>query len=181
MEVSVARVFDGADAAGVALALLLCVACAQRVVPPTSGAPDEPRASWIIRAGTGNAGQEREICRSGGTKPCVLPVSAPAKPVTAVVSVFLYPAAKETTYQGAFLSGFIDAQGAAGYEAKVDYKIAPGKLPNAVSVAGRVTSKPGVYHFRMALLAAVPGRADPHQFQHDINVQVVPASAAMGN
>ena len=91
--------------------------------------------------------------------------------MSVVVSVFLYPAAGEkTTYKGAFLSGFM---GSNGKETKVDYSIKQGERPSFVSAAGRATSVPGEYQFRMALFAEVPGHIDPHQFQQTIPVRVI--------
>jgi hypothetical protein len=88
----------------------------------------------------------------------------------------LYPAGETTTYRGAFLSSFLDSASSDGHETKVDYRIQPGRRPRATSVVGRVTSQPGVYEFRMALLAEVPGHGDPHQFRQSIPVEVRPVN-----
>ena len=101
--------------------------------------------------------------------------------MSAVVSVYLYPAGGEPTiYKGAFMSGFMGSSGR-GQETKVDYSIKPGQRPSFVSSAGRVTSAPGDYEFRMALFAEVPGHIDPHQFQQTIPVRVVAAVAGGAN
>ena len=89
-----------------------------------------------------------------------------------VVSVYLYPADAKTTYSGAFLSGFTQSAVRRGHEAKVDYTIEPDRRPSFVSSSGRVTSVPGMYEFRMALFADVPGHMDPHQFAQVIPVEV---------
>ena len=161
------------DFSAVLLITLVTAACAGRIAaPPAPGVAGEPRASWIIRAGA-QYGAEREICRSDRDQPCRLPASTEAQPISVVVSVFLYPAqGAETTYRGAFLSGFMGSRGA-GHEVKVDYRIKPGERPSFVSAAGRVTPVPGDYQFRMALFADVPGSKDPHQFEQIIPVRVV--------
>jgi hypothetical protein len=64
-----------------------------------------------------------------------------------------------------------------GHETPVDYNIKPGEPGNFVTSAGLVTSIPGQYEFRMALLADVKGHSDPHQFQQTIPVRVVAPSA----
>jgi hypothetical protein len=111
--------------------------------------------------------------------PCVLEASAESQPMNVVVSVYLYDAGVETTYRGAFLSEFMG--GARGHEMKVDYTIEPRKQPTALAAAGRVTSTPGQYEFKMALLAEVPGQTDPHQFARSVPVRVVAADAARGS
>lgn len=152
--------------------------CAGRVVaPPAPGLPTEPRASWIIRAGT-EFGSEREVCRSDRDKPCVLQASTDARPMHVVVSVYLYPADGKTTYSGAFLSGFTQSGGGKGHETKVDYTVEQGRRPSFISSSGRATSVLGTYQFRMALLAEVPGHTDPHQFEQVIPVQVTAPRSA---
>ena len=147
-------------------------ACAGRIAaPPAPGASTEPRASWVIKAGT-EAGFEREVCRSDRDQRCVLPASTEGRPMNVVVSVYLYPADGPTTYSGAFLSGFTQSAGGKGRETKIDYTIDPDRRPSYVSTSGRVTSVPGKYEFRMALFAQVPGHSDPHQFQQVIPVEV---------
>jgi hypothetical protein len=149
------------------------LACASRIGAPNApGAPGEPRASWIIRAGS-VYGAEREVCRSGLDQTCEIPASTEKQPVSVVVSVYLYPAGgEETTYRGAFLAGFMGS-GSGGHETKVDYRIKQDERPSFVASAGRVTRVPGDYQFRMALFAEVPGQTDPHQFQQTIPVRVV--------
>lgn len=93
------------------------------------------------------------------------------------VSLFLYDAGARTTYQGAFLSQFIASAKPIGYETKVDYTIEPSKRPTAFAVTGPVTARPGDYMLNIALLAQVPGRADPHQFAHSVPVRVVSSAA----
>ena len=161
------------DFSAVLLVTLSTAACAGRIAaPPAPGLAGEPRASWIIRAGA-QYGAEREICRSDRDQPCSLPASTETQPISVVVSVFLYPAqGAETTYRGAFLSGFMGSRGV-GHEVKVDYRIKPGERPSFVAAAGRVTPVPGDYQFRMALFADVPGNKDPHQFEQIIPVRVV--------
>jgi hypothetical protein len=156
-------------AAGV---LTNAIACAGRIAaPPAPGPSTEPRASWIIKAGT-EAGFEREVCRSDRDQRCVLPASTEGRPMNVVVSVYLYPADGPTTYSGAFLSGFTQSAGGKGRETKIDYIVDPDRRPSYVSTSGRVTSVPGKYEFRMALFAQVPGHSDPHQFQQVIPVEV---------
>jgi hypothetical protein len=147
------------------------VACAGRIDAPTApGAPAEPRASWIIRAGS-EYGAEREVCRSDRNQTCVIPASTETAPTSVVVAVYLYPAGgEETTYRGAFLAGFM---GSGGHETKVDYTVKQDERPSFVAAVGRVTRMPGDYQFRMALFAEVPGHTDPHQFEQRIPVRVV--------
>ena len=159
----------------VAVAVATSFGCAARTVPPPTGPASEPRASWIIKAG--DYGNEREVCRSDVNRMCILPASSTQKPVSVSISVFLFPAEGPTTFQGAFLSGFMASANGQGYESKVDYKTVPGDPPTAVNVTGRVTQQPGDYPFRMALLAAVPGHTDPHQFQQTFNVRVAPPTS----
>ena len=155
----------------VTVAVATSFGCAARTVPPPTGSASEPRASWIIKAG--DYGNEREVCRSEINPTCVLPASSTQKPISVSVLVYLFPAEGPTTFQGAFLSGFIASSNGKGFESKVDYKTEPGDRPTAVSVTGLVTERPGDYAFQMALLAAVPGHTDPHQFQQTFNVRVV--------
>jgi hypothetical protein len=84
----------------------------------------------------------------------------------------MYPAGAPTQYSGAFQSSFIQAAGGAGYEAKVDYSVEPGRLPTGSTAGGLVTSTPGDYEFRIAVFANVPERMDPHQFEARIPVRV---------
>ena len=161
------------------LALVSCLGCARYVVPVASGLPDEPRASWIVRAGD-EYGAEREVCRSDRDQPCIVPASTNGKPISAVVSVYLYPAGEnQTTYRGAIMPGFMN-EGGPKAESAVEYSLKPGQRPYYVASVGRVTSTPGEYEFRIALLAEVPGHADPHQFQEAIPIRVVSQSAAPG-
>jgi hypothetical protein len=92
------------------------------------------------------------------------------------VSLYMYDAGAPTKYSGALLSGFIEAAGGRGYEAKVDYAIKPAQLPTAITTSGRLTSVPGDYAFRIALLAEVPTHMDPHQFEQTVAVRVTPSS-----
>jgi len=155
--------------AAVVLMLACSSACGGRVVPATTGSLNEPRASWRISAGP-ESGSEREVCRSGRSQPCVIQASSPGKPTHVVVSVNLYPAGNTATeYEGVFTSSFMGH----GHETPVDYTIKPGEPGNFVTSAGLVTSAPGQYEFRMALLADVRGHTDPYQFQQTIPVRVV--------
>ena len=157
--------------------LLTCVlGCAGRVVPVAAvGAPDEPRAAWVIKGG--DYGSERELCRSDRHIPCVIEASAAGEENTAVVSVYLYPAGDApTTYKGALLAPFMGSR-PGGYESSIDYTVKPGDRPSFVAAIGRVTTAPGEYEFRMALFAEVGGKTDPHQFQQSIPVRVVPAGS----
>ena len=146
--------------------------CAGRIEPTVIGPPDEPRASWIIKAGS-DYGSEREVCRSDREEPCVIQASSGNQPTSTVVSVYLYPAGDEpTTYKGMLLAGFMGSS-PAGYERQVDYSIKPGDRPSFIAAIGRATSVPGDYQFQMALFAEVPGHTDPHQFQQTIPVRVL--------
>jgi hypothetical protein len=158
---------------------MAALACAGRIdAPPAPGAFEEPRASWIIRAGS-EYGAEREICRSGPDQTCVIAASTETQPMSVVVSVYLYPAGgNETTYRGAFLAGFMGSR-SGGHETKVDYTVKADERPSFVAAAGRVVSVPGNYEFRMALFAEVPGHTDPYQFQHTIPVRVVGTPVAL--
>ena len=157
------------------LALVVCLGCAGYVVPVAPGPLDEPRASWVVRAGD-EYGAEREVCRSDRDQPCIVPASTDSKPISAVVSVYLYPAREEeTTYRGAIMTGFM-GNGEPKPESKVEYSIKPGQRPYYIASVGRVTSTPGEYEFRIALLAEVPGETDPHQFQEAIPIRVVSQS-----
>jgi hypothetical protein len=152
--------------------------CAGRVVPVAApGAPDEPRAAWVIKAG--EYGSEKELCRSDRRTPCVMEASSGDETRTAVVSVYLYPAgAAPTTYKGAFQAGFMGSR-PGGHETSVDYSVKPGERPSFVAAIGPVTAAPGDYEFRMALFAEVAGHSDPHQFEHTVPVRVVPASPSL--
>ena len=156
----------------VVVGLVSSLGCATRQAPPASGPPTEPRASWIIRTGAPDT-REREICRSDQAAPCTIEASASGRQLIATVSVYLYAAQEKTTYHGAFLANFLQGS----RESQVDYVIEPRKLPTSQTKSGIVTSQPGQYEFRIALLAEVPGRADPHQFAQVIPVRVVPAPA----
>jgi hypothetical protein len=156
------------------IAVLMAAACARQIAPIAPGPATGPRAAWVIRSGPQN-GSESEVCRSDRQQRCVLAASSDARPMAVVVSVYVYPAGAPTKYSGAFQSTFIQSAGGSGYEAKVDYAIAPGGLPTAVAAGGRVTSRPGDHTFRIALLAEVPGQLDPHQFEQTVPVQVVPS------
>jgi len=156
----------------VALAALTAT-CANRVVaPPAPGPLTEPRASWLIKFES-PSGRQTILCRSDASGDCVLRASTPDRPVTAVVTVFLYPAGEKTVYRGAFMSGFI---GGKEHETQVDYTIESGKRPIGISSVGLVTQLPGTYQFRMALFAEVPGHTDPHQFAKTIPVRVQTAT-----
>jgi|SRR5688572_6305833 len=158
----------------VAVALVGLTACAGRM-SPTSPAPlSEPRASWTIRAG--DNGSEREVCSSGRDQACIISASSAQQTTSVIVSVHFYPAGEEqTNYRGAFLASFMGMKGQ-GHETKVDYSIKPGEQPRFISSIWTVTSIPGTYEFRMALLAEVTGHSDPHQFQELIPVRVVARS-----
>ena len=162
----------------IALLVVTGAACAGRVAPVAPGPATAPRVSWILRAGEPGA-NGREICRSDRPEPCVIEASSQGRPMNVTVSLYLYDAGAQTTYQGAFLSQFIASTKPIGYETKVDYTIAPGKRPTAFSVTGPVTARPGAYQLKMALLAAVPGRADPHQVGTSVPVRVVPGNRSV--
>lgn len=85
------------------------------------------------------------------------------------------------TYRGAFLSGFIARSNSIGHETTIDYKSAPRKQPSVIAVFGPVTSTPGSYELRIALLAEVPGHTDPHQYRHGIPVRVVQRLAPLAS
>ena len=157
------------------LSVLTSAACAGHVAPVAPGLATTPRVSWIVRSGSPGA-NGREICRSDRPDPCVLEASSQARPMSVTVSLYLYDAGARTTYQGAFLSEFIASSKPIGYETRVDYAIDPGKRPTAFGVTGPVTASPGAYKLKMALLAAVPGRPDPHQLADSVPVRVVPSS-----
>ena len=159
----------GAVVAGV----VSCLGCAGRLAPPAPGPATEPRASWIIRTGAPD-GREREICRSDQRTPCTLEASSSGRQLIATASVYLYAAQEKTTYRGAFLANFLQGS----RESQVDYVIEPRKLPTGQTKSGLVTSQPGQYEFRIALLAEVPGQMDPHQFSEVIPVRVVAPTAA---
>lgn len=161
------------------LALSLCIGCAGRIVPAPSGSLNEPRASWSIRAG--EYGSEREVCRSDRDQSCLIPASTEANPTSVVASVYLYPAGENATiYRGALMATFMGLDGS-GSETKIDYSTKPGERPYYVATVGRVTSAPGNYQFRIAVLAEVAGRTDPRQFEKAIPVQVVPPPTAFAS
>jgi hypothetical protein len=136
-----------------------------------TGRADQPRASWSIRAG--KPLNEHEICRSDADQTCVVHVTSQDEPVSVVVSVYLHPVGDaKTTYQGAFSANFMPAGRWGTYERQVDVTIEPGRRPTGFSAASPITSTPGRYVFRMALLADVPSRTDPHQFEEMIPVEV---------
>jgi hypothetical protein len=153
--------------------MVLCLGCAGRLAPPAAGPPSAPRASWIIRSGSPDD-REREICRSDQATPCTLEASSTGHQQIATASVYLYAAQDKTTYRGAFLANFLQGS----RESQVDYVIEPRKLPTGQTKSGLVTSQPGQYEFRIALLAEVPGHMDPHQFSEVIPVRVVAPAAA---
>ena len=153
-------------------ALTMAVACASHRIPMAVGPIDEPRASWSIRAG--HSLNEREVCRSDADQPCVIRVNSQDEPLSVVVSVYLHPMADaKTTYQGALFAEFLGTTRPTGYERQVDVTIEPGRRPTGLTAAGLVTSTPGRYFFRMALLAQVPMHTDPHQFEQSIPVEVI--------
>jgi hypothetical protein len=142
-------------------------------IPEPFAPADEPRASWIVRAG--EYLYEQEVCSSDRDQRCVLPASTADQTVSVVVTVFLHPAGgAETRYHGAYLVGFMPGPTGRGSERKVDLAIEAGGKARAVSVASRVVDTPGEYPFDVALFADVAGRADPHQFLETITVRVVP-------
>jgi hypothetical protein len=156
----------------VAIAMMMAFGCARHRIPVAPGAIDEPRASWRIRAG--KALDEREVCRSDVDQPCVIRVSSQDEPVTVIVSVYLHPVADaKTTYQGAFSAEFFSTTAVTGYQRQVDVTIEPGRTPTGLTTAGRLTSTPGRYFFKMALLAEVPMHSDPYQFEQSIPVEVL--------
>src|SRR5688572_31378639 len=159
------------------VALVSCLGCAGYVMPVAPGPLTEPRASWMIRAGS-EYGAERDVCRSDRDQVCIIPASAEGQPTSVVLSVYLYAAGEsETTYRGAFIAGFMGT-GEQKYETKVEYSIKPGQRPYYMAAIGRATTTPGDYEFRIALLAEVAGHADPHQFEEAIPIRVVASSAA---
>ena len=156
---------------------LLLAGCARPIAPTAPGPLSEPRVSWVLRSGPPD-GRESEVCRSDQQMPCVLQASTASRPMTVAVSLYMYAAGVPTKYSGALQSSFIEGAGGRGYETKVDYSIAPGELPTAVTTAGRVTSNPGEHAFRIALLADVPAHMDPHQFERTVSVRVAPAQTS---
>lgn len=161
--------------AAVTLGVLFAVSCTQHHIPIASGVPDEPRASWSIRAG--GSLKEREVCRSDTDQSCVIPASSNGEPVSVVVSIYLHPVgAAKTTYRGAFVATFMSTPDGGGYERQVDLEIDPGRRPTGLTTAGLVTSTPGHYALKMALLADVAMRSDPRQFEDVIPVEVIASS-----
>jgi hypothetical protein len=153
------------------LGVLFAVSCAQHQIPTASGLPDEPLASWSIRAG--GSLKEREVCRSDADQSCVIPASSNGEPVSVVVSIYLHPVGDaKTAYHGAFVATFMSTPDGGGYERQVDLEIEPGRRPTGLTTAGLVTSTPGHYAFKMALLADVAMHSEPHQFEEVIPVEV---------
>jgi hypothetical protein len=162
-----------------AFALVGLSGCGTHVPPAAPGLSSEPRASWSIRAGE-RYGAEPEVCRSDRDQSCVIAASSEGQPTSVVVTVFLYPAGEnETAYRGAFIAGFI-GRDEHGFETKVDYSIKPGQRPYYIASIGQATSVEGSYELRIALLADVPGHADPYQFEQAIPVRVERAETATG-
>ena len=146
-------------------------ACAQRQVPAAIGPVAEPRASWVIRAGEYLS--EEDICRSDRDQQCVLPPSTPGRPLSVVVSIYLFPTADvETTYGGAVVAGFLRASTGRGYERHVNTKITPDQDPVSLTVVGHVVEQPGRYPLDIVLFATVPGHTDPHQYVTNVAVTV---------
>jgi hypothetical protein len=154
--------------------LIVAVACTRYHIPVASGPTEEPRASWRIRAGTPL--NEHEVCSSNADQPCVIRASSQDEPTSVVVTVYLHPMADaKTTYEGALFADFLGMTRATGYEREVNVTIEPGRRPTGLTAAGLLTSSPGRYFFRMALLAQVPMHTDPYPFQQSIVVEVIPS------
>jgi hypothetical protein len=154
------------------LAVVFGLSCAQSRAPAATGPLDEPRASWSIRAGSSL--NEREVCRSDVDQSCVIPARSNGEPTSVVVSIYLHPVGDaKTTYHGAFVATFLSTADGGGYERQVDLEIDPGRRPTGLTTAGLVTPVPGHYAFKMALLANVAMRPDPHQFEEVIPVEVI--------
>jgi hypothetical protein len=157
------------------LAVVFGVSCAQYRIPTATDSLDEPQASWSIRAGTSL--NEREVCRSDIDQSCVIPASSDGEPTSVVVSIYLHPVGDaKTTYHGAFVATFLSTPDGGGYERQVDLEIDPGHRPTGFTTAGVVTSTPGHYAFKMALLADVATRSDPRPFEDVIPVEVIASS-----
>lgn len=128
----------------------------------------EPRASWAVRMGPSD-GRSRTVCRSDMPASCTIVMTSDTREMSVGLSVYLYAAGEKTTYKGWFSTSFVSDD---GHEFVVDYQIEPDGQPTALAVFGPVVSAPGLYEFRMSLLAEVPGRADPYKFEFAVPVRV---------
>jgi hypothetical protein len=149
--------------------------CAGAVAPPRSPSRTaEPGISWRIGMGP-PGGYVDDICRSDRDDPCIVAASTAGSPRVAGVSVYLHPGDLRATFTGSVLIEFVDGPvGQRGYEMSVsEYRVDPGDKPPAVGSAGLVTSMPGEYEVRIALIARTAFRRDAYQISMKIPVRVV--------
>jgi hypothetical protein len=160
--------------------LVLIGGCAGAVAPPRSpGRAADPGVSWRISTGS-PSGDADDVCSSDSGGRCIIEPSTSASPRIAAVSVYLHPGHLPATFSGAVLIEFVEGpDDSLGYELSLrDYRVDPDEKPPAVASAGLVTSVPGEYDVRVALLARTPGRTDPYQISLTIPVRVVPPGPA---
>jgi hypothetical protein len=150
---------------------LVSVACATPGVKHMPTNESRPHISWEIRAG-GDEGNKVVVCRSGdGRATCVLSASTDRDRSLATVHLALHPAAQPTNYLGfirvPFIEGADPQQGS-----DVSGTVRPGSRPVRATVAGFVTSKPGLYTFSVSVDAMQPGMTEAQHISEQVPVTV---------
>jgi hypothetical protein len=112
------------------------------------------------------------VCRSDeGRSTCVLSASTDRVRSLATVHLLLHPAAQPTNYLGfmrvPFIEGTDQQQGS-----DVSGTVRPGSRPVHATVAGFVTSKPGLYTFSVSVDAMQPGETEAQHFGQQVPVTV---------
>jgi hypothetical protein len=152
----------------VAVALSLSAACAARSEPPAAARAGQPRISWELRTGD-RRGDERLVCRSGGTDACVLDATTDQNRMLAIVGLRLHPLGQPTNYVGTVQAPFVE--GISGLD-EVSVAVGAGGSPVNRTILGRVTRQPGAYTMTFTIDAVVKGNAVPVRIHEEIPVTV---------
>jgi hypothetical protein len=150
---------------------LVSGACATHGVKHTATNEARPHISWEIRAG-GDEGNKVVVCRSGdGRSTCVLTASTDRNRSLVTVHLSLYPAARPTNYLGfmrvPFIEGADQQQGS-----DVSGTVRSDSRPVRATVAGFVTSTPGLYTFSVSVDAMQPAMTEAQHISQQVPVTV---------
>lgn len=130
-------------------ALLLFSGCAEHIPEPVLVPQGAPHLSWNIHSGDAEDPGRNVICQSDPRTDCVVPASRDGRKVFATVHLFFHPAATETRYTGTVEVGFFDQV----HEMTPNSTVKPGDAPTHHHINYIVTTKPGTYPLRIAIVA----------------------------
>jgi hypothetical protein len=148
----------------VAVAVVTCGACAQRVPQPANAAPGMPQVTWVLMHGDRDSPDREFVCQSDPPGECVMPASRPGEEVYSDAHFYYHGTGADTTYTGSILIGPLESSGAP-YRMQVMTTVKKDEGIINHSVAARVTSRPGTYDVVFDITARRSGSNGPRAIQ----------------